>query len=48
MLPLVGVVDLGHSLSSAAVLVVVTASDVALPGVAIVIGVGVELVVGGR
>jgi len=47
MLPLVGVVVLGHSSLSAAILVVVMASDVA-PGVAVVIGVGVELVVGGR
>ena len=43
-----GVVILGRSSSSAAVLVVVTASDVALPGVAIVVGMGAELVVGGR
>ena len=47
MLPLVGVVVLGRSSSSAAILVVVTASDVALPGVAVVVGMGVELVVGG-
>jgi len=44
----VGVVVLGHSSSSAAVLVVVTASDVALPGVAVIVGMGVELVVGGQ
>jgi len=43
----VGVVVLGRSSSSAAILVVVTASDMA-PGVAVVIGMGVELVVGGR
>ena len=43
-----GVVVLGCSSSSAAILVVVMASDVALPGVAVVIGMGVELVVGGR
>ena len=42
-----GVVVLGHSSSSAAVLVVVMASDMALPGVATVVGVGAELVVGG-
>ena len=42
-----GVVILGHSSSSAAVLVVIMVSDVALPGVAIVIGVGAELAVGG-
>ena len=42
-----GVVVLGHSSSSAAILVVVTASDMA-PGVAVVVGVGAELVVGGR
>ena len=42
-----GVVVLGCSSSSAAVLVVITVSDVALPGVAIVVGMGAELVVGG-
>jgi len=46
-LPLVGVVILGCSSLSAAVLVVVTASDMALPGVAIIVGMGAELVVGG-
>jgi len=44
MLSLVGVVVLGRSSLSAAVLVVVTASDMAFPGVAIVVG----LVVGGQ
>jgi len=48
MLPLVGVIILGHSSSSAAVLVVVTVSDMALPGVAVVVGMGAELVVGGQ
>ena len=43
-----GVVVLGHSSSSAAILVVVMASDMTLPGVAIVVGMGAELVVGGR
>jgi len=47
MLPLVGVVVLGCSSSSVAILVVVTANDMALPGVAIIVGVGAELVVGG-
>ena len=47
MLPLVGVVILGCSSLSAAILVVVTASDMALPGVAIIVGMGAELVVGG-
>ena len=42
-----GVVVLGCSSSSVAVLVVVTASDMALPGIAIIIGMGAELVVGG-
>ena len=37
-----------RSSSSVAILVVVMASDVVLPGVAVVIGVGAELVVGGR
>jgi len=40
-------VQLGQTLSSAAVLVVVTASNVALPGVAVIVGMGAELVVGG-
>jgi len=43
----VGVVFLGCSLSSAAILVVIMVSDVTLPGVAVVIGMGAELVVGG-
>jgi len=48
VLLLVGVVILGHSSLSAAVLVVVTVSDVVLPGVAVIVGMGAELVVGGR
>jgi len=39
---------LGCSSLSVAILVVIGASDVALPGVAIIIGVCVELVVGGQ